>query len=83
MDGEYVSISDIARVLGISKQAVNKQLRGKINAGEIEVKTEGKKDLIKYSTLPQEFKERLEESKTEAVEQAMYLYKDYSKYAYV
>ncbi|MDO8619219.1 MAG: N-6 DNA methylase [Candidatus Daviesbacteria bacterium] len=70
MNEEYISIADIARILGISKQAVNKQLRGKINSGEIEVKTEGKKDLIKYSTLPKEVKDRIEGSKKEAVEQA-------------
>lgn len=75
MDEEFISILDISRMLGISKQAVNKQLRGKINAGDIEVKTEGKKDLIKYSTLPQEFKDKIEQSKKKAVTQAKELVK--------
>lgn len=67
---EYISIQDLARILGISKQAVNKQLRGKINAGEIEVITEGQKDLIKYTTLPDDFKEKIEEVKEEALKKA-------------
>ena len=37
----YISISDIARVLGISRQAVLKQLQEEIKTGEIEAKTEG------------------------------------------
>lgn len=75
MDEEFISILDISRILGISKQAVNKQLRGKINAGDIEVKTDGKKDLIKYSTLPKEFKDKIEQSKKKAVTEAKELVK--------
>lgn len=79
MDSEFISISDLARILGISKQAVNKQLRGKINAGEIEVKTEGQKDFIKYETLPQEFKDKLEQAKEKAVETANKIAKEPQK----
>lgn len=73
MKQDFISISDIARILGISKQAVNKQLRGKINSGEIEVKTEGKKDLIRFETLPQEFKNRLEKAQQETAKIAQKL----------
>src|SRR3989344_508349 len=70
MNVEFISINDLARVLGISKQAVNKQIRGKINAGEIEVKTEGKKDLIKFSTLPQEIKDKINQSQIAVAKKA-------------
>lgn len=70
MSDEFISISDIARILGVSKQAVTKQLRGKINSGEIEIKTEGKKYLIRYTTLPQDIKDRIEKSRADAAKKA-------------
>lgn len=66
----YISISDIARVLGISRQAVLKQLQEKIKTGEIEAKTEGKKYLFRYETLPRDIKERLSSSKKKAASEA-------------
>lgn len=66
MDSDFISISDLARTIGISRQAMLKQLKGKINAGDIETKTEGKKYLLKFSTLPQEIRDRIKESKKEA-----------------
>lgn len=76
MSEDFVSISDIARILGISRQAVLKQLQGKINSGEIEVKTEGKKYLIRKTTLPQEFKDRIEQSQKETSQKAQNLPKN-------
>lgn len=70
MDDNFISISNIARILDVSRQTILKQLQGKINAGEIEAKTEGNKYLLKYNTLPQEFKDRIEQSKKEVVKEA-------------
>lgn len=70
MNEEFISISDIARILGISRQGVLKQLQGKINAGDIESKTEGKKYLLKYQTLPQDFKNRIVQARKSAAEKA-------------
>lgn len=70
MNDLYISISDIARILGVSRQTVLKQLQGKINAGEIEARTEGKKYLLKQETLPPDIKVRLVESTKEAVKTA-------------
>ena len=69
MRQKYISISDLAKVLGISRQAMLKQVQGKINAGEIEFRTEGKKYLIKYSTLPQDIRDRFETETKEASKQ--------------
>ncbi len=69
MRQEYIGITDLAKVLGISRQAMLKQVQGKINAGEIEVRTEGKKYLIKYSTLPQDIRERFEAETKEVAKQ--------------
>ena len=70
MNDEFISISDIARILGISRQGVLKHLQGKINAGDIEAKTEGKKYLIKYATLPQDFKNRIEQAQKDTAKAA-------------
>ncbi len=70
MNKEFISITDIARILSITRQGVLKQLQGKINAGEIEVKTEGKKYLLNYETLPQEFKNRIDQARSDAAKTA-------------
>jgi len=67
---EFITISELASVLGISRQAMLKQLKGKINSGEIETRTEGKTYLIKFSSLPLDTKARYEESQKKAVEEA-------------
>jgi len=67
---DFISINDLARILGVSRQTVLKQLQGKINSGEIEARTEGKKYLIKYFTLPQEIKTRVEKSQIEVSKKA-------------
>lgn len=70
MDDNFISISDIARILNVSRQTVLKQLQGKIKAGEIETRTEGKKYLLKYSTLPQEFKDRIDQTQKATAQEA-------------
>lgn len=70
MDDKFISISDIARILDVSRQTILKQLQGKIKAGEIETRTEGKKYLLKYSTLPQEFRDRIDQSQKETAQEA-------------
>lgn len=76
VNSEFISISDIARILGVSRQTVLKQLQGKINSHEIEAKTEGKKYLLRFSTLPQEFKDRIKDSQKEASQKAQSLTPD-------
>ena len=73
MNDMFISVSELAKILGISRQAMLKQIQGKINANEIEAKTEGKKYLIKYNTLPQDLKDRLDEAKKDAVKKAQKL----------
>ena len=70
MDQEFVTISDLARMIGVSRQAILKQLQGKINSGEVEVRTEGKKYLIKYNSLPLEIKNSIIESQQKAIKRA-------------
>lgn len=73
MDENLISISDLARLLGISRQAALKQLKGKIAAGEVETRTEGKKYLIEYSTLPQDIKDRIDQARKEVSQKAQEL----------
>src|SRR3989344_1079085 len=72
---DFITISELANVLGISRQAMLKQLKGKINSGEIETRTEGKTYLIKFDTLPQEIKDRYKNSRKEAASEAKELVK--------
>lgn len=70
MTEEFITVSELANVLGISRQGMLKQIKGKINSGDIETRTEGKTYLIKFSSLPVEIKSRYADSQKEAVEQA-------------
>ena len=79
MDQDFISITDLAKILGISRQATLKQLKGKINAGDIEARTEGKKYLLKFDTLPEDIKKRLKESRKETSKQAQKLTPSSSK----
>jgi type I restriction enzyme M protein len=73
MDQDFITITELARVLGISRQAILKQIKGKINSGDIEVRTEGKTYLIKFDTLPQEIKDKFHGSRIEAAKTAQKL----------
>src|SRR3989344_2532161 len=70
MDQDFISITELAKALGISRQATLKQIKGKINAGVIETRTEGKKYLLKFETLPDDIKKRVDESTKETSEKA-------------
>lgn len=76
---EYITVTELANVLGISRQGMLKQLKGKINSGEIETRTEGKTYLIKFTSLPKDIKDRYEGSQKEAAEQAKDLVADPQK----
>ncbi len=72
---DFITINELARILGISRQAMLKQLKGKIYSGEIESQTKGKTLLLKFSTLPQEIIDRYQDSRKEAVKEAKNLIK--------
>lgn len=59
MDKEYISLPKLAELLGVSRQAIQKKLVGKINAGVVKVKTEGNTYFIEIATLPEDLKLRL------------------------
>ena len=59
MDKEYISLPKLAELLGVSRQAIQKKLVGKINAGVVKVKTEGNTYFIEIVTLPEDLKLRL------------------------
>ncbi len=70
MEDDFISIVDLARMLGISRQAILKQLKGRINSGVIEAKTQGKKYLINFNSLPQEIKDRIDQARKEVSKKA-------------
>lgn len=63
---KLVTYKEIANILGISRQAVQKQLRGKMAAGEIKIKMQGKTEQIIYNSLPKDIKDRLIQSRENA-----------------
>ena len=70
---EFITITELAKVIGISRQAMLKQLKGKINSGQIEARTEGKTYLLRFNTLPTDIKERIAKSQKKAVQKAQKL----------
>lgn len=66
----FITINDLARLLDVSRQAIQKQLQGKIESGEISIKRLGKQYLIRVHSLPRELKDRLEQAKKRAAENA-------------
>lgn len=70
---KFITISELAKIVGISRQAMLKQIKGKINSGQkdqIEARTEGKTYVIKFSTLPKEIKDRYKKAQEKAAEMA-------------
>jgi type I restriction enzyme M protein len=65
MNDKYISIPKLAELLGVTRQAIQKRLVGKINSGEVKVKTEGNTYLIEISTLPEEIREDIKDIKHE------------------
>lgn len=74
-DDQYISMPDLARTLGVTHQAIQKQLKGKITAGDIRVVMEGHKYLIEIESLPKEFRSRYDEAKRQAIKSAVELVK--------
>ena len=70
MTGDYITYNDIARLLGISRQAIQKQLKGKIAAGKVKVKAQGRTEQILYSSLPIKMRKRITAVKEKVAEKA-------------
>lgn len=73
MDKEYISTTDLARILGVSRQAIQKILR---KYSDIQIKKVGTSFLYKISSLPEEIKNKIELSKSEAVDKLKQLKPD-------
>ncbi len=67
---EYISTADLARTLGVTRQAVQKMLKGETG---LEVKEVGTGFMYKVDSLPQELKERITKEQKEAVSSAVEL----------
>lgn len=61
----YISTSDLARILGVSRQAIQKMLKGH---SEIRIKEVGKSFLYEIDSLPTKIKERINSARSEAAE---------------
>ncbi len=61
----YISTTDLARILGVSRQAVQKMLKGYEN---IRIKEVGKSFLYDINSLPEEIKQRIASAQKEAAE---------------
>lgn len=70
MTEKFVRISRLAKTLGISRQAMLKQLKGKISAGDVQTRMSGKTYLIEFNTLPEEIKAKYHQAKKSVIEQA-------------
>jgi len=68
----YISTADLARILGVTRQAVQKMLKGKTN---VKIKKIGSSFLYEVKTLPAEIKERIEKERKETVEEVIELSK--------
>ncbi len=79
MEEKYITINDLARILGVSRQAIQKQLQGKIQAGEVLIKEVGKKYLIRVDTLPSELQSRVSVAQLETAKMAKRLTQEINK----
>lgn len=70
MAEEYITNSELAKVLGISRQAMSKQLKNLISSGRIDATLEGTTYLIRFNTLPQEIRDRFKEAQSNAAKKA-------------
>lgn len=75
MNEEFITISELAKVFGISRQAMLKQIKGRIVSGKIKANLEGTTYLIKYDTLPKEIRDRIKEVQITAASEAKELVK--------
>jgi len=65
MQNNYISTRDLARILGVSRQAIQKMLKGH---NDIHIKEIGKSFLYEINSLPPEIKQRIDSARSEAAE---------------
>jgi len=73
---KYISTSDLARILGVTRQAIQKQLKDDPN---IKIKKVGASFLYDIETLPDDIKERIKKVQKETTEQVINLSQKPSK----
>ena len=73
---KYISTSDLARILGVTRQAIQKQLKDDPN---IKIKKVGAGFLYDIDTLPDDIKERIKKVQKETTEQVINLSQKPSK----
>lgn len=66
----HISVTDLARIFGVSRQAVQKMLKGKEG---LRFKKIGAGFLYEINSLPKEMQERIKTVRKEATEQAIYI----------
>lgn len=67
---KYITMNDIARILGISRPAVHQKIRPLINKGKVKTKEKGREILIEIDSLPTDIKKRMKKEQKKAVEKA-------------
>jgi type I restriction enzyme M protein len=65
---KYISTADLARILGVTRQAIQKMLRSETN---IKIKKVGSGFLYETESLPKEIKERIKKEQKEVAEKAV------------
>jgi len=73
---KYISTSDLARILGVTRQAIQKQLK---DASGVKIKKVGAGFLYDIETLPEDIKERIKKIQKETTEQVINLSQKPSK----
>lgn len=69
---KYISTADLARVLGVTRQAIQKMLKGET---DVKIKKVGSGFLYEIESLPKEIKTRIKKEQKEAVEEIIDLSK--------
>jgi len=64
-ENSYISTRDLARILGVSRQAIQKMLKGH---NEVHIREVGKSFLYEIDSLPEDIKKRIETAREEAAE---------------
>ncbi len=63
---QYISTADVSRILGVTRQAVQKMMKGK---EDIRIKEVGGSFLYEISSLPEDIRERIKSARNEAAHQ--------------
>jgi len=72
----YISTADLARILGVTRQAIQKQLKDVQN---VKIKKVGSSFLYEIDSLPEDMKEKIKKAQKEAAEQVLSLSQKPSK----